>query len=223
MIARLLVAVVTAALMLVAGRVDASGLDITAPELDRAEVDGTTLVLTYDEALDWGSVPAVGVSLITVDDGAYPAVSGSVTAKGAYAVTVDSGAGPAVRSVVIGGSEVRLTLASAVAYGAEVTVSYSVPSLNPVQDVAGNDAVALNDHAVTNNTRNSTLTAGLTLASATAVALAVTSLDLGKGGGRAANIQFLNHPRGTSASTSWTPRRSPGRGVSLRPRPTTVR
>ena len=95
-----------------------------------AEVIGASLVLTYDEALDGSSVPA----------------------ESAYTVKVDGGAGSAPSSVTISGSKVTLTLASAVPHAASVTVSYTVPSLNPVQDAEGQDAAAFDDSAVTNNT-----------------------------------------------------------------------
>ena len=99
------------------------------PTLSTATMNGTALVLTYDEDLDDTSTPATS----------------------AYAVTV-AGSDRTVSSVSIGGSSVTLTLASAVTAGETVTVSYTVPSTNPVQDAAGLDAAALTDEAVTNNT-----------------------------------------------------------------------
>ena len=43
-----------------------------------------------------------------------------------------------------------LTLASTVRAGETVTVSYTVPAMNPLQDEANNPAAAFSDHPVTN-------------------------------------------------------------------------
>ena len=103
--------------------------DTTAPTLDTAAVNGNTLTLTYDEALDTASVPAA--TDFTVRVGSTPQT---------------------VSTVAISGMEVRLTLSGAVTSGDTVTVTYAVPGSNPVQDAAGNDAAALSARAVTNNT-----------------------------------------------------------------------
>ena len=95
--------------------------------LSTARVDGTSLTLTYNEALDTGSTPAGGDYIVRVN--------GSATA---------------VSSVAVSGSAVTLTLATAVTTGQRVTVSYAVPTTNPVQDAAGNDAGALMNRAVVN-------------------------------------------------------------------------
>ncbi len=104
--------------------------DTTAPSLDTATVDGTSLVLTYDEALDTSSEPATS----------------------AYSVSVAGGTGVAPSSVNVSGMTVTLTLGTAVTAGQTVTVTYIVPTSNPVQDAAGNDAAALTNRSVTNNT-----------------------------------------------------------------------
>ena len=104
--------------------------DVTAPTLSTATVDGDSLVLTYNEELDTGSVPAAS----------------------AFSVKVDSGTGAAPSSVAVSGSTVTLTLASRVTHGQTVTVSYTVPSSNKVQDDDQNAAADLTDRAVTNNT-----------------------------------------------------------------------
>ena len=103
--------------------------DTTIPSLDSATVDGTSLVLTYDEALDEDSQPATS----------------------AYSVSV-GGVSAAPSSVDVTGKNVTLTLGTAVTAGQTVTVTYTVPSSNPVQDAAGNDAAALTNQSVTNNT-----------------------------------------------------------------------
>ena len=112
------------------------------PGLSTATVDGVTLTLTYDEALD----------------------EGSLAEAGAFAVTV-GGAARAVDSVSIAGNGVKLTLASAVAAGEEVTVSYTAPadeSTARIRDLAGNAAPSFSGQAAANDTQApATLTASI--------------------------------------------------------------
>ncbi|WP_434082435.1 SwmB domain-containing protein [Comamonas antarctica] len=93
--------------------------------------DGSTLVLSYDEALDAGNPPA----------------------SSSFAVNVN-GAPAAIAAVAIVGNTVQLTLATPVAYGAVVTVAYTDPSgaddTSAIQDAAGNDAASLAPASVTN-------------------------------------------------------------------------
>ena len=103
-------------------------IDTRPPVLTQATVNGTTLVLTYDETLDGASVPAAG----------------------AFAVTA-AGSAVTVNGVSVGGSAVTLTLANAVRANQTVTLDYT-PGTNPIQDGAGNDAAALSGRSVTNNT-----------------------------------------------------------------------
>ena len=106
--------------------------ETTPPELATATVDGTTLTLTYDEALD--------------------EASGLVA--DAFSVTV-GGLERAIDGVSVSGSSVILTLGSAVASGATVTVSYTVPTdaaAPRIQDDAGNPAASFSDQDVENNT-----------------------------------------------------------------------
>ena len=102
--------------------------DTRPPLLTQATVDGSTLVLTYDEALDGASVPAPGDFVVTA--------AGS---------TVN------VHPVSVAGSTVTLTLATAVQAGQTVTLDYT-PGANPTQDAAGNDAAPLSGQTVTNDT-----------------------------------------------------------------------
>ena len=108
--------------------------ETTPPELLTATVDGATLTLTltYDEALDENSEPS----------------------SDAFSVTV-GGTGRAVDGVSVSGSSVILTLGSAVASGATVTVSYTVPTdaaAPRIQDEAGNPAASFSDQDVENKT-----------------------------------------------------------------------
>ena len=115
--------------------------DTTAPALSSATVNGATLTLTYDEALDDSSTPAAS----------------------AFAVTV-AGSSVTVSGVAIDGATVTLTLTTAAGQGDSVSLSYTAPQNNPIQDEAGNDAAALTDRSVTNNTADTTAP---TLSSAT--------------------------------------------------------
>ena len=84
--------------------------------------DNKALVLTFTEALDENSTPA----------GTVFTVSGSNT----------------VTNVAIDGSTVTLTLTTAASVGDTVTVDYTKPSGNPLQDLAGNDVVTFGAQSV---------------------------------------------------------------------------
>jgi uncharacterized repeat protein (TIGR02059 family) len=107
--------------------------DTTAPVFVSAAtgVDGASVVLSYDEALDAGNPPAIS----------------------RFAVAVN-GAAVGVTAVTLVGSSVVLTLATPVAHGASVTVAYADPSAGndaaAIQDAAGNDAVSLAVTGVSN-------------------------------------------------------------------------
>ncbi len=107
--------------------------DTTPPTLTSAAIDDNILILTYDEALNGSSDPATG----------------------AYVVKVN-GSTVTVNGVDASGSTVTLTLANPVNPGDVVTISYAVPGSSPVEDLAGNDAVAFSNQAVTNNTLDTT-------------------------------------------------------------------
>ena len=107
---------------------DNGGTDATPPLLTGATVDGSTLVLTYDEMLDGASIPALGDFTVTV-----------------------AGSTVTVNGVSVAGSTVTLTLATAVEATQAVTLAYT-PGANPIQDAAGNDAALLSRQTVTNNT-----------------------------------------------------------------------
>ena len=116
-------------------RVDGSEIaDDRAPALvaqpDGAKVFTDELTLTYDEALDQGSVPA----------------------KGQFKVSLNGGTAQAVSAVAVDGSTVTLTLATPAVFGQVVTLTYTVPAANPLRDLFGNPAGALANHPVTNET-----------------------------------------------------------------------
>ncbi|MYK91572.1 MAG: leucine-rich repeat protein, partial [Synechococcus sp. SB0669_bin_8] len=104
-------------------------VDITAPSLSSAEGSNTTLTLTYDEALDTGSVPAGAAFTVKVNGTAVNLATSN--------------------PVAVSGSTVTLNLAGAVGIGKTVTVSYAAPTANPIQDSADNAAAGFTDKAVT--------------------------------------------------------------------------
>ena len=108
-------------------------VDGVRPAFVSAAVDGSSLTLTYGEALDGGSRPASGDFTVQVD-----------------------GAGRSVTGVSVSGRVVTLTLNPAVEHGdTGIRVSYTVPTgvgANPIQDAVGNDARGLNNQSVTNTT-----------------------------------------------------------------------
>ena len=113
---------------------DGSGTprETVPPELSAASVDGRTLTLAFNEALDENSEPATTAFTVTV--------SGNVRA---------------VESVDVSGSAVTLTLASAVTSQDTVTVSYTVPasaSAARLRDAVGNAAASFAGRSVTNET-----------------------------------------------------------------------
>ncbi len=111
-------------------------LDTTAPALDTATVDATSLVLTYTET---GS-------------GIY---GGDSPTTGEYSVQL-GGVTDTVTSAILNAAAhtETLTLATAVTSAQTVTVSYTPngTAAQELQDVAGNLATALTNQAVTNNT-----------------------------------------------------------------------
>ena len=115
-------------------KVDGSEIaDNTLPAPDGATVFTNELTLTYNEPLDEGSVPAAGAYEVTATNG------GVTTPLPVSAVAVD-------------GSEVTLTLATPAVFGQVVTLTYTAPATNPLQDLFGNDAGALTNYEVTNDT-----------------------------------------------------------------------
>ena len=106
------------------------------PQFETPEVDGETLTLTYDEALDRDSVPPT-------------------TAFRATVAKVER----AVDRVSVSGSVVTLTLASAVAQGETVVVSYTLPadeSAPRIRDLAGNAAAGFDSTEAFNFTKETT-------------------------------------------------------------------
>ena len=115
---------------------DSRAQDNRAPRFSRAAMstDGLSITLVYDEALDDAAGPAVSDFAVEVDGESADLSSGS--------------------AVTVSGRNVVLRLATAVRELQDVTVTYTDPTggddANAIQDAAGNDAVDLTDHKVTN-------------------------------------------------------------------------
>ncbi len=108
-------------------------VDGVDPALSSAAVNGPVLTLTYGEALDGSSIPATGDFTITV-----------------------AGSERMVTHVSVSGRVVTLTLNPAVEHGdTGIRVSYS-PGTNPIRDPVGNEAGALTDQEVDNQTPDTT-------------------------------------------------------------------
>ena len=116
------------------------------PELaagKEASVKKDTLLLTFAEALDGSSTPEAEDFRVEVE-----------------------GKDRDVSKVRVGGSTVRLSLASAVKAGESVTVSYAAETeaeAQPIRDAAGNGASGFTEQTVTNRTGNSGDRAGGTI------------------------------------------------------------
>ena len=127
-------------------------VDSIEPKVGRATVDRATLTLTYGEALDETSGPALDAFAVTVGDAAR-----------------------SVSGVSVSGRAVTLTLASAVTVAEEVTVTYTVPETSPIRDEAQNNAASLSSREVRNDTTGPPGTPGApTVAAASTTSLIVT-------------------------------------------------
>ena len=105
-------------------------VDGDTPDLASATVDGATVTLTYDEALDATAVPWANAFTVT---------AGSDTVL--------------IASVQVAERVVTLTLVSEVVHTDSVTLAYSPPAGSPaLQDAAGNPAANLTSRTLTNNT-----------------------------------------------------------------------
>ena len=105
----------------------AQRVDTRIPVLLAMTVTGDVVTLTYDEALDEDSVPLAG------------------------AYTLTSNVVLTVNEVLINSDTVTLMLSEAVVSEDVVALSYTA-GINPVQDVAGNDAANFADQSLTNDT-----------------------------------------------------------------------
>lgn len=109
--------------------------DTTPPAYQSASVNGTTLTLTYGEALS-STLPAASAFTLKVN--------GSVVTNGVSSVAANAN-----------NTKLDLTLANPIYFGQKVTVSYADPTTgddaNAIQDSAGNDAANFTDYGIANN------------------------------------------------------------------------
>ena len=91
--------------------------DGDGPAPSGATVDGATVVLTYNKPLDGASTPSSTAFVLRV-----------------------AGDPVSINEVSVDGSEVTLTLASPVPAGRTVSLDYTAPMSNPIQDASGNKA-----------------------------------------------------------------------------------
>ena len=110
-----------------------STVEGTPPVPASAEVPttGNKLTLTFNENLD--------IEVFRV-----PPASAFIVKADGVEVTVQSVVGTSLDTL-------SLTLSPTIKQGQTVTVDYKVPETNPIQDVAGNEALAFTDFAVDNN------------------------------------------------------------------------
>ena len=145
-------------------------VDTTTPVLasgaDGATVDGTTLVLTFQNPNN-SNLPD------QLDENSVPAPTD-------FAVTV-AGSAQTVSSVDVSGATVTLSLASPVGYAQTVTMGYT-PGTNPVQDLAGNDAASITGHSVRNDSPQPSLSIqDATVAEDDGTAVFAVTLDVASG------------------------------------------
>lgn len=100
--------------------------DATNPAVESILVGGTSVLLDYDELLDTGSIPNTSSFTVKVN-----------------------GISVSIASVAITNVRVNIELTNAIQSGDNVTLSYTSGS-NPIQDVAGNNAVSFTDEGTVN-------------------------------------------------------------------------
>ena len=101
----------------------------TAPVVDSATVNGASLVITFDQALDSTSKPAASAFTVSV-----------------------GGSARTVSNVALSGKVATLTLATAAIHSDAVTVQYTPPSNNALRDATRNQVVAFGPITVQNQT-----------------------------------------------------------------------
>ena len=104
----------------------------SAPTVKRGQVKSSTITFTFSENLDSGSTPAGSAFTVKVDGSTVTLASTS--------------------PVSISDADLTINLGTAVAAAQKVTVSYTVPSTNPLQDGDGNAVAAFVDRKISNIT-----------------------------------------------------------------------
>ena len=162
-------------------------VDTTPPALaGAATVSNNGVLLLYNEALDSSSTPD----------------------KSRFTVKVGGTARTVVSASRSGTKGIVLTLGSSSVFrpGDTLTVSYAVPSMNPIKDAANNEAVALTDEPVTNNLAATAPAAPVNLAAAGTVAAEMAlTWDTPWDNGNAITKFQVRYAEGASVppSTTW--------------------
>ena len=133
-----------------------TNVDDDAPTVTSSTVSSTRVVLEFNEALDTSSIPAGSAFTVT------QTLNGAVTTKTLAATD----------PVTVNNSSVILTLATGIAAGSTITVSYTPPAISPLQDLAGNDAAAVVSKLSTVDATAPTLSSSTPVDNATTVAVA---------------------------------------------------
>ena len=139
---------------------NSSEQDTIAPVLQTVSVPaaGTTIELTYDENLDTSSIP----------DNSDFTISGSALSASIISVTID-------------GNKVTLTLDKTIFKDEIITLTYTVPANNPIQDPAGNDAALIDEtQSVINNSTALGIISGISSAGPIQNGVVTAYLDLSK-------------------------------------------
>lgn len=121
--------------------------------------NGVAPELGYSEYVTGSVTPVNPVFVGSVIGNATPSIiemtynstlANIVPAASAFKVQVNSAA-RTVSSVAISGTKVLLSLASPVVYGNAVTVAYTKPATNPLQNASGGQAISITAQSVKNN------------------------------------------------------------------------
>ena len=104
----------------------------SAPTVKRGQVDAATVTFTFNENLDSGSTPAASAFTVKVDGSTVSLAS--------------------TNPVSISDADLTITLGAAVAAAQKVTVSYTAPATNPLQDGDATAVAAFVDRKTSNIT-----------------------------------------------------------------------
>jgi uncharacterized repeat protein (TIGR02059 family) len=139
---------------------DVVTVSYTKPSVNPLQTSsGAQAVSLSTNAVKNNCLPVVPVYVSSVIEDATPSIlemtyslslANVVPATSSFNVQVNS-FNRAVNSVAIVGGKVQLTLASGVVYGDVITITYSVPSSNPLQTASGGIATGISTKPVTNN------------------------------------------------------------------------
>jgi hypothetical protein len=133
-------------------RITLNAATIKAPSVLSAAVTGSTLTITTDSTLN---TTAPAASAFTVKDG-------TTAVK--------------VSTVTISGKTVVLTLANEIPGGDTVTVAYTKPTSNPLQDATGNAIATITSSAVTVTNKNTAAPAITTISAGVGSATGATEI-----------------------------------------------